>query len=70
MILTWTGASQVGKAPLVSSIINAVNLSKVPNIALWRTTGVCFSPLLSMYDSSKFLGNNHLTFQEHFLTSY
>ena len=34
MMFTCTGASQVGKAPLVSSIKNAVNLSNVPNIAL------------------------------------
>ena len=34
IIFTCTGLNQVGNAPLVSSIINAVNLSKVPKIAL------------------------------------
>ena len=34
IILICKGASHRGNAPLVSSIINAVNLSKVPKIAL------------------------------------
>ena len=56
-ILTCSGASQKGNTHLVSSNKNAVNLSNVPNIALWITTGVFFSPSLSVYSSLNLLGN-------------
>ena len=50
-ILTCSGASQKGNTHLVSSNKNAVNLSNVPNIALCITTGVFFSPSLSVYSN-------------------
>ena len=49
--------------------MNAVNLSNVPNIALWITTGTCFSPFESMYDSSNLLGNKKSNWQVDNVTS-
>ena len=56
-MFTCTGAIQVGRIPFVSSSKKAINLSIDPRIALWITTGVCFSPFSSMYERSKFLGS-------------
>ena len=42
LMAAFAGESHKGSAPLVSSKINAVNLSNVPNIALCSTTGTCF----------------------------
>ena len=39
-IFACTGDNHTGNAPFVSSIKNEINLSNVPSIALWITTGV------------------------------
>jgi len=49
--------------------MKAVNLSNVPNIALCRTTGTFFSPLLSMYDKLNLLGNKKSNWQVDRVTS-
>ena len=45
---TCTGASQVGRFPLVSSRMYAMNLSMDPKIARCKTTGVFLLPSTSM----------------------
>ena len=47
-ILTCTGASHAGNAPIVSSIRYAMNRSREPRIARCRTTGVRSLPSLSI----------------------